>query len=69
MKRKEFPLEVKDGSVVVKIYRVKNKARDSFTVSYFSDGKRQLKIVADGKTNVIPKTEEPAVAVAQTAAA
>ena len=42
-----FPMEVKQGSVVVKIYRVENKDRDSFTVSYHADGKRHLKMFAN----------------------
>ncbi len=49
-----FPFEVKTGSVVVKIYRVKNKvhtatnvARDSFMVSYSAQGKRTQKMFAD----------------------
>src|SRR6266581_4153119 len=46
-KRMEFPMEVKSGSVIVKIYKVENKGRDSFTVSYFADGKRKLKMFAD----------------------
>ncbi len=41
-----FPMEVKQGSVV-KIYRVENKDRDSFTVSYHADGKRHLKMFAN----------------------
>jgi integrase len=43
----EFPMIVKQGSVAVKIYRVKNKGRESFTVSYHADGKRKLKMFAD----------------------
>jgi predicted metalloprotease len=42
-----FPMEVQSGSVIVKIYKVENKGRDSFTVSYFADGKRKLKMFAD----------------------
>ena len=45
-KRMDFPMEVKQGSVVVKIYRVENKGRDSFTVSYHADGKRTQKMFA-----------------------
>ena len=45
-KRMDFSMEVKQGSVVVKIYRVENKGRDSFTVSYHADGKRKLRIFA-----------------------
>lgn len=40
-------MEVKQGSVIVKIYRVENKGRDSFTVSYHADGKRRQKMFAD----------------------
>ena len=40
-------MEVQSGSVIVKIYKVENKGRDSFTVSYFADGKRKLKMFAD----------------------
>jgi hypothetical protein len=39
-KTSEFPPLVKEGSVVVKIYKVRNKARDRFTVSYCLDGQR-----------------------------
>ncbi len=46
-KRMAFPMEVQSGSVIVKIYKVENKGRDSFTVSYFADGKRKLKMFAD----------------------
>ena len=42
-----FPMEVQSGSVIVKIYKVENKGRDSFTVSYFADGKRKLKMFAN----------------------
>jgi hypothetical protein len=35
-----FPMEIQSGSVIVKIYKVQNKGRDSFTVSYFAQGKR-----------------------------
>ncbi|PYI86183.1 MAG: hypothetical protein DME26_09545 [Verrucomicrobia bacterium] len=45
-KRMVFPMEVQSGSVIVKIYKVENKGRDSFTVSYFADGKRKLKMFA-----------------------
>ena len=46
-KRMVFPMEVQSGSVIVKIYKVENKGRDSLTVSYFADGKRKLKMFAD----------------------
>ena len=56
-----FPMEVQTGSVVVKIYRVRNKAyrvtardnsteerdRFSFMVTFFADGKRPHKMFAD----------------------
>ena len=45
--RMVFPMEVQSGSVIVKIYKVENKGRDSFTVSYFADRKRKLKMFAD----------------------
>jgi integrase len=45
--RRVFPMEVKRGSVRVKIYRVTNKQRTSFTVSWFGEGRRQLKMFAD----------------------
>ena len=44
--RMVFPMEVQSGSVIVKIYKVENKGRDSFTVSYFADRKRKLKMFA-----------------------
>ena len=34
-----FPMEVQSGDLIVKIYQIENKRRDSFTVSYFADGK------------------------------
>jgi integrase len=46
-KRMEFPMAVRIGSVTVKIYRVENRGRPSFTLSYFADGKRRLKMFAD----------------------
>lgn len=46
-KRMVFPMEVQSGPVIVKIYKAENKGRDSFTVSYFADGKRKLKMFAD----------------------
>jgi site-specific recombinase XerD len=45
-KRMDFPMEVKQGSVTVRIYRVENRRRASFTVSYHADGKRHLKMFA-----------------------
>ena len=41
-----FPLEVRSGSVVVKIYRVQNKGRPSFMVSHHADGRRYQKMFA-----------------------
>ncbi len=42
----EWPKVIRNGSVLVKIYRVKNKARESFTLSYHAGGKRILKMFA-----------------------
>ncbi|MGZ4973442.1 MAG: tyrosine-type recombinase/integrase [Limisphaerales bacterium] len=42
-----FPLLIQTGSVVVKIYKVANKGRDSYTLSYVTHGKRKLKMFAD----------------------
>jgi len=65
-KRMAFPMEVKQGSVVVKIYRVENKGRNSFTVSYHADGRRRLKMFAEfdealaeakSKANVLSRGE------------
>lgn len=42
-----FPLLIQTGSVVVKIYKVTNKGRDSYTISYITHGKRKLKMFAD----------------------
>lgn len=42
-----WPKEVKTGSVLVKVYRIKNKGRRSFMVSYFSQGVRKQKMFAD----------------------
>jgi hypothetical protein len=44
--RMVFPMEVQSGSVIVRIYKVENKGRDSYTVSHFADGKRRLKMFA-----------------------
>jgi len=60
-KRMSFPMEVQTGSLVVKIYRVRNKAyrvtaRDNsteekerfrFMVSFFAEGKRRQKMFVD----------------------
>lgn len=40
-------MDVQVGSVIVKSYKVRNKGRDSFTVSYFADGLRKQKMFAD----------------------
>ncbi len=45
-RRMQFPMDVRTGSVTVKIYKVQNKGRDSFTISYSSEGKRKLKMFA-----------------------
>jgi hypothetical protein len=39
-------MEVQTGSVIIKIYRVENKGRESFTVSYHADGRRKLQMFA-----------------------
>ena len=44
---RQWPVKVQSGSVVVKLYRVENKGRPSFMVSYFSQGKRKQKMFAD----------------------
>lgn len=41
MKAITFPFEVKRGSVSVKIYRTPTKGCESFTLSYYQDGKRK----------------------------
>ena len=41
-----WPKVIRNGSVVVKIYRVENKGRESFTLSYHAAGKRVLKMFA-----------------------
>lgn len=43
----EFPIEVKDGSIVVKIYRREHKGYDEFTLAYYQDGKRRMETSAD----------------------
>jgi site-specific recombinase XerD len=42
----EWPKIIRTGSVIVKIYRVENKDRESFTLSYHAAGKRVLKMFA-----------------------
>lgn len=46
-KRPTFPLSVQKGCVTVKIYRVQNKGRTAYTVSYFANGKRSQKMFTD----------------------
>ena len=46
-KRLKFPLAIRCGSVSVTIYKVQNRGRPSYTLSYFAEGKRQLKMFAD----------------------
>src|SRR5476651_1378757 len=45
-KAPDWPKIIRNGSVIVKIYRVENKGRDSFTLSYHAAGKRVLKMFA-----------------------
>ena len=45
-KAPEWPKIIRNGSVAVKIYRVENKGRESFTLSYHAAGKRVLKMYA-----------------------
>lgn len=45
-KAPEWPKIIRNGSVLVKIYRVENKGRESFTLSYHAAGKRVLKMFA-----------------------
>lgn len=46
-KRMEFPMLVQVGSVAVRIYKVNNRGHQRYTLSYFADGKRRLKMFAD----------------------
>ena len=41
MKKIEFPVTVKRGSVSVKIYRTPSHGCDSFTLSFYQDGVRK----------------------------
>ena len=41
-----WPKIIRNGSVIVKVYRVQNKGRESFTLSYHAAGKRILKMFA-----------------------
>ena len=45
-KAPEWPKIIRNGSVILKIYRVENKGRESFTLSYHVAGKRVLKMFA-----------------------
>jgi hypothetical protein len=47
MNKPKFPISVKRGSTVVKIYETPNKGFDSYTLSYWSDGKRKRKTFAN----------------------
>jgi integrase len=40
----EFPICIRSGSITVKIYRVENKGRTAFSISYFANGKRKMKM-------------------------
>jgi hypothetical protein len=44
---RSWPVEVPSGSFTVKIYRVRNKERRSFMVSYFVGDKRKQKMFVD----------------------
>ena len=41
MSQRKFPIRVKNGSVVIKIYRTPSHGCDSFTVVYYQGGRRQ----------------------------
>ena len=43
----EFPLEVKKGSTIVKIYRTVDRGRDRFTLGYHEGSRRVLRQFAD----------------------
>src|SRR5690242_15846850 len=65
--RTDFPYTFNEGSVTVKVYRVKNKAfkdnqeeRFSYTVDYFLYGKRKQKMFAD-----LDEAEEHAKGIAE----
>lgn len=45
-KAPEWPKIIRNGSVALKIYRVENRGRESFTLSYHAAGKRILKMFA-----------------------
>ena len=47
MSRPAFPIEVKRGSVAVKIYKTPTRGYDSFTVCYYQDGKRRRTLFGD----------------------
>ena len=44
---RKWPVEVPSGSYTVKIYRVRNKKRRSFMVSYFVGADRKQKMFVD----------------------
>src|SRR5579872_2181453 len=44
---RSWPVKVPSGSFIVKIYRIKNKTRRSFMVSYFVGDKRKQKRFLD----------------------
>ena len=71
-KTPEWPKIIRNGLVIVKIYRVENKGRDSFTVSYHAAGKRVLKMFASldeavleakAKANTLANGELDALAI------
>ena len=45
-KAPEWPKIIRNGSVILKIYRVENKGLESFTLSCHAAGKRVLKMFA-----------------------
>jgi integrase len=47
MKNNKFPIEVKKGGSIVKIYRTVDRGRDRFTVIYHEGGRRTLRQFAD----------------------
>lgn len=50
MANPKFPVTVKRGSAVVKIYFTPSKGCDSFTVAYWNDGKRVRKVYSSFQT-------------------
>jgi len=45
-KAPEWSKTIRNGSVILKIYRVENKGRESFILSYHAAGKHMLKMFA-----------------------